>query len=76
MKTTRLTYSGLAVQLEASLTSFCLQAVKPVREELCIYGDLLTMLGTRQDKDYLHNLDSLDQVQLAGGRFYLRLLLN
>ncbi len=35
-------------------------------EELCIYGDLLTLLGTREDKDYLQKLDNLDQVEERG----------
>jgi hypothetical protein len=40
--------------------------VKPLTEELCIYGDLLTLLGTREDKDYLQKLDNLDQVEERG----------
>ncbi len=40
-----------------------MQKVKPLTEELCIYGDLLTLLGTREDKDYIQKLDNLDQVE-------------
>jgi hypothetical protein len=36
--------------------------VKPLSEEVCIYGDLLTLLGTRTNKDFINKLDSLDQV--------------
>ncbi len=43
-----------------------MQRVKPLTEELCIYGDLLTLLGTREDKDYLQKLDNLDQVEEKG----------
>jgi hypothetical protein len=43
-----------------------MQKVKPLTEELCIYGDLLTLLGTREDKDYLQKLDNLDQVEERG----------
>jgi hypothetical protein len=43
-----------------------MQKVKPLTEELCIYGDLLTLLGTREDKDYLQKLDNLDQVEESG----------
>ncbi len=45
---------------------FDVQKVKPLTEELCIYGDLLTLLGTREDKDYLQKLDNLDQVEERG----------
>ncbi len=40
--------------------------MRPLTEELCIYGDLLTLLGTRKDKDYLQKLDNLDQVEERG----------
>ncbi len=43
-----------------------MQKVKPLTEELCIYGDLLTLLGTRVDKDYLQKIDNLDQVEERG----------
>jgi hypothetical protein len=43
-----------------------MQKVKPLTEELCIYGDLLTLLGTREDKDYIQKLDNLDQVEEKG----------
>ncbi len=43
-----------------------MKKVKPLKEELCIYGDLLTLLGTREDKDYIQKLENLDQVEESG----------
>ena len=45
----------------------CLKVAAPLAGELCIYGDFLTFLGTRQNKDAVNKLRTGEQV--TGGRW-------